>query len=160
MEKTDTVPLKGERLVKTAALVSRLAHKGQTDDAGVPYYEHPRKVAEMLEDPILKAIAYLHDVLEDTAVSEEDLFAVFPRQVAETVILLTHRQEEPYETYIRRIACDPVARKVKMADLTHNMDLSRLKEVTPYARKRLELRYKPAYEYLKGFEEKEREDVS
>lgn len=160
MEYTDNAPIKDERLVKTAALVARLAHEGQTDDGGVPYFEHPKNVAGMLQDPVLKAIAYLHDVLEDTAVRKEDLYAVFPRQVAETVVLLTHRPEETYATYIRRIAGDPLARKVKMADLTHNMDLSRLKEVTPYARKRLELRYKPAYEYLRDFEEKEREPVS
>lgn len=152
MDYPENAVISGEKLVKTAALVSRLAHRGQVDDGGIPYFEHPRQVANMLSDPVLKAIAYLHDVLEDTAVSKEDLFEAFPRQVAETVVLLTHRPEEPYEAYIRRIAADPVARKVKIADLTHNMDLSRLKEVTPYALKRLEVRYKPAYEYLKSFE--------
>ena len=137
-----------DTMVQLASLIARLAHQGQFDEAGQPYYNHPEKVAGMLTTPLLKTIGFLHDVLEDTAMEEKDLRLLFPDEVVDAVVVMTHREDEPYEAYIRRVGENQLARQVKLADLTHNMDLSRLKKITKYALDRKKNRYMPAFEYL------------
>ena len=101
------------------------AHHGQKDKSGVPYIFHPLHLAEQMEDEISCCAALLHDVVEDTDIPLEQLAKEFPAQVVEAVKLLTHDPETDYFDYVRAIKGNPIAVKVKLADLAHNMDTSR-----------------------------------
>ena len=101
------------------------AHHGQVDKAGVPYVFHPFHLAESMDDEISCCAALLHDVVEDTDVTLEQLAKEFPDEIVEAVRLLTHDPETNYHDYVRAIKANPVAVKVKFADLDHNSDQSR-----------------------------------
>ena len=101
------------------------AHHGQKDKSGVPYIFHPLHLAEQMEDEISCCAALLHDVVEDTDITLEQLAKTFPAEVTEAVRLLTHDPETDYYDYVRAIKGNPIAVKVKLADLAHNMDASR-----------------------------------
>lgn len=114
-------------LTKQAMKLCYNAHHGQTDKTGLPYVFHPMHLAEQMTDEITTVAALLHDVVEDTPYTLDDLKAMgFPNPVLEALALLTHDPVEPYMDYVRRIAANPVAKAVKLADLRHNSDLSRL----------------------------------
>ncbi len=134
-------------VVKTAELVATIAHRGQVDKSGVPYIEHPRMVASYVTTPEEKAVGFLHDTLEDTFLTEADLRPVFGDVITDAVVAMTHLIYEDYFTYIERVSKNPIAIRVKLADLTHNMDASRLILVTQHDRDRIE-KYKRAYAYL------------
>lgn len=103
------------------------AHKGQFDKSGIPYVFHPFHLAEQMDDENSVTVALLHDVAEDTDYTLEDLAGMgFGPEVISALKLLTHDPAEPYMDYVRRIAGDPLAKKVKLADLAHNSDLTRL----------------------------------
>ena len=102
------------------------AHHGQFDKGGVPYIFHPIHLAESMDDEISTCVALLHDTVEDTAVTLEQLAQVFPKEVVEAVALLTHAGDVEYFDYIRAIKQNPVAVKVKLADLAHNGDPMRI----------------------------------
>ena len=117
-------------LVNKALRFAYNAHHGQLDYNGIPYIFHPLHLAEQMDDEISCCAALLHDVVEDTAVTMDELCRKFPPEVMEVVALLTHDanaeyQNEDYFTYVRRIGTHPVARKVKLADIAHNSDQSR-----------------------------------
>ena len=101
------------------------AHHGQQDKSGVPYVFHPLHLAEQMEDEISCCAALLHDVVEDTDITLEQLAKTFPAEVTEAVRLLTHDPDTDYFDYVRAIKGNPIAVKVKLADLAHNMDASR-----------------------------------
>ena len=101
------------------------AHHGQVDKAGIPYVFHPLHLAEAMDDEISCCAALLHDVVEDTAVTLCDLAKEFPAEVVEAVRFLTHDPAEDYYDYVRAIKPNPIAKKVKLADLAHNLDASR-----------------------------------
>ena len=101
------------------------AHHGQLDYNGIPYIFHPIHLAESMDDEISCCVALLHDTVEDTALTIEDLKAVFPPEVTDAVALLTHSNGTDYFDYVRTIKDNPIARKVKLADLAHNSDQSR-----------------------------------
>ena len=134
-------------LVNKAKEIAEQAHAGQIDKAGSPYMEHPAFVASMMETDEEKIVAWLHDVLEDTSVSAKCLAAVFPERIMAALDALTHRDNESYEEYIERIRLNQLAVKVKMADLVHNMDLTRLHDPTEKDFQRAK-KYKLAYEKL------------
>ena len=102
------------------------AHLGQFDHSNVPYIFHPYHLAEQMDDEICCTVALLHDVVEDTDITIEDLKAEFPPEVTDAVLLLTHDRDVDYFDYVRAIKENPVAKKVKLADLNHNSDESRL----------------------------------
>ena len=107
------------------------AHHGQFDKNGVPYVFHPFHLAEQMDTEETVTAALLHDVVEDTDYTLEDLRAMgFPDPVLEALSLLTHDPSVPYMEYVKRLKNNPIARAVKLADLTHNSDLSRLPAVT------------------------------
>ena len=115
------------------------AHAGQFDKSGVPYVFHPLHLAEQMEDEESIIAALLHDVVEDTACSLADLRAMgFPEKALEAVALLTHDPAEPYLSYVARVKENPIARRVKLADLRHNSDLSRIGKVTERDLERVE----------------------
>ena len=101
------------------------AHHGQQYKSGVPYVFHPLHLAEQMEDEISCCAALLHDVVEDTDITLEQLAQAFPAPVVEAVKLLTHDPDTVYFDYVRGIKDNPIALKVKLADLAHNMDASR-----------------------------------
>ncbi len=103
------------------------AHREQYDKGGVPYIFHPYHIAEQLEEECDICVALLHDVVEDTEVTLVDLEnAGFPVQIIEAVGLLTKIKGEDYMEYIRRVKTNPIAKRVKLLDLIHNSDPSRI----------------------------------
>lgn len=112
-------------MTKRAMRIAYDAHHGQFDKSGIPYILHPVHLAEQMEDEISCTVALLHDTVEDTAVTLEDLAKEFPKEVTDAVSLLTHGEGVPYSDYVRAIKSNPVAKKVKLADLAHNGDQSR-----------------------------------
>lgn len=114
-----------------AKSIATKAHQGQFDKAGRPYIEHPAFVASSVNGDKAKAAAWLHDVVEDTQLSFNDLSdAGICKPVIEALKLLTHRDGVDYFDYIKAIKKNKTATLVKLADLAHNSDLSRLKVVT------------------------------
>ena len=91
-----------------------------------PYIFHPIHLAETMDDEISTCVALLHDTVEDTDVTLEQLVKEFPREIVEAVELLTHREGVEYFDYVRAIKANPVAVKVKLADLAHNGDPKRI----------------------------------
>ena len=105
--------------------IAYTAHHGQVDKAGVPYVFHPLHLAEQMKDEFSCCAALLHDVVEDTDVTLEQLAEDFPAEVVEAVRLLTHDPDTDYFDYVQRIKGHPIAMAVKLADLAHNSDASR-----------------------------------
>ena len=112
-------------LTNKAMRIAYQAHHGQLDYNGIPYIFHPVHLAEQMDDEISCCVALLHDVVEDTAVTLKQLEAEFPEEVTAAVALLTHRYGTEYFEYVRAIKENPIAVKVKLADLDHNSDQSR-----------------------------------
>lgn len=114
-------------LTNKAIRIAYGAHHGQTDKAGLPYICHPLHLAEQMDDEASTCVALLHDVIEDTTMTAKDLRgAGFPDEIVDTVVLLTRETGTLYADYIRKLSVDPIARKVKRADLEHNSDTTRL----------------------------------
>ena len=135
-------------LTKKAIKLCYAAHKDQVDKSGLPYVFHPFHLAEQMTDEETTAAALLHDVVEDTDYTLEDLRRMgFPETVLEALALLTHRENEPYLDYVARLKSNPIARQVKLADLRHNSDLSRLDTVDGLALARA-AKYKAAIALL------------
>ena len=130
-----------------ALQIAQKAHAGQVDKAGKDYILHPMTVASYMDTDIEKTIAYLHDVLEDTDVTVDALRKIFPNEIVDTLITLTHRKDESYFEYIQRVSKSKLAKKVKVADLLHNLDITRIKEPTKQDYERLE-KYKKSILYL------------
>lgn len=113
-------------MTRAAIRIMWAAHKDQDDKSGVPYVFHPWHVAEQMKDEETAAAALLHDVIEDSDITAEDLLAAgISEKVVNAVRLLTHRKEVPYMDYLAEIKQDPIARAVKLADLGHNSDITR-----------------------------------
>jgi len=144
-------PSRPEHLLDRALRVAIESHAGQTDRAGAPYILHVLQVlAGCRPDPDAMVAAALHDVVEDTPKTLDDLrLEGFPDRIIEAVDALTRRDGETYEDFIERVARVPLARKVKLADLQHNMDVRRLPHVGPSEAARLE-RYRLAWTRLGG----------
>ncbi len=126
------------------------AHKNQEDKSGMPYIIHPLVLATGMDDEISVTAALLHDVVEDTNITFNDLREMgFPEEVIEVLTLLTHEDGVPYMDYVAKIKTNETAKKVKLADLRHNSDLSRLDEITPKALERQQ-KYLKAIEFLEN----------
>ena len=115
---------------KKAILLAYRAHENQVDKAGLPYILHPVHLAEQMDTEEECMVALLHDVVEDTDITFEELEKEFPKTVIDALKLLTHDKETDYMEYIQKIKTNPIATKVKLADLKHNSDTSRLDEET------------------------------
>lgn len=109
-------------MVERALVVATEAHQGQFRRDGItPYIEHPKAVSELVGSPILKSVALLHDVVEDTKITLDDLKKLFPKKVVSAVDAMTKRDGEEYLAYIKRVNRNPTARIVKLADLFANI---------------------------------------
>ena len=120
------------------------------DKSGLPYVFNPAHVAEQMTDEATTIVALLHDVVEDTDYTLEDIAAEgFGKEILEAVALMTHEDDVPYLDYVAKLKDNPIARAVKLVDLAHNSDLSRIGEIDDETRERLE-KYKKAMALLKG----------
>ncbi len=135
-------------LTKKAMKIAFEAHKEQTDKTGVPYIYHPMHLAEQMTDEASTCAALLHDVVEDTDITFQQLAEEgFPMEILEALKLLTHAEDVPYMDYVRAIRPNPIARAVKIADLRHNSDLTRMDTIDEWALKRTE-KYREALRIL------------
>ena len=126
-------------------------HKEQTDKSGLPYVFHPWHVAESMDDEIAATVALLHDAVEDTDLTLEDVRdAGFPEEVVVALGCMTHDDSVDYMDYVRALAPNAVARKVKLADLRHNADITRLDAPTEKDLARRE-KYLKAIELLENY---------
>lgn len=124
------------------------AHKEQVDKSGVPYVFHPIHLAEQMQDEDTTIVALLHDVVEDTDYTIDDLRSMgFSESVLEAIALMTHKKGVPYMEYVAKIKTNPIARAVKLADLAHNSDTTRLDSVDDKSIERIK-KYTQAKELL------------
>lgn len=137
---------------KKAMKLAYEAHQGQKDKDGMPYIFHPMHMAEQMKDEDTTVCALLHDVVEDTSYTLADLKGMgFSPEVMDALALLTHDKSIPYMDYVRRIRTNRIAAAVKLADLQHNSDISRLDVVDEPARERVK-KYRQAMSILTGEE--------
>ncbi|MBI4278385.1 MAG: GTP pyrophosphokinase [Armatimonadetes bacterium] len=134
--------------LEDAILLAVQAHRGQRDKAGAPYILHPLRLMLRMTSEAEMMAAVLHDVIEDTHHTLDDLRrAGYPEEVLEALNCLTHRTGESYDAFIARIKPNPLARKVKIADLEDNMDIRRISDLRPKDVQRLK-RYQQAWAEL------------
>ena len=137
-----------QSMVDLALSIARKAHEGQLDKAGVDYIEHPINVVSQVDTEEEKAVALLHDVIEDSSVTAEELLnAGLPETVVTAIQILSKKKGQDYQTYLENVKSNPLARVIKLADLKHNSDLSRLPSITAEDRERLK-KYKKAIDFL------------
>jgi (p)ppGpp synthase/HD superfamily hydrolase len=128
-------PINYAALYQKAVDIATAAHEGQTRwDPSVPYITHPLAVADNFDldkdQGPHKILAVLHDVIEDTSVTAEQLLDVFPDWIIKSIVALTHLPDESYADYICRVNDDCMAAAVKMADLKDNLkDLTKKKHL-------------------------------
>ena len=128
--------------------IAKKAHLGQVDKAGEDYIKHPEKVASFVKTDEEKAVAYLHDVIEDTELTLEDLYKYgFSEEVLKAVDVITKKKGQDYQTYLNFVKENKLARVVKLADLRHNSDLTRLINITEKDIERKE-KYQKAIDFL------------
>ena len=137
-------------LTNEAMRIAYKAHHGQLDYNGIPYIFHPIHLAEQMDDESSCCVALLHDVVEDTDVTLEELMAIFPPEVTDAVALMTHSADTDYFDYVRAIKENPIARKVKLADLAHNSDQSRCvgSDLTEERKEKWRIKYEKATKIL------------
>lgn len=133
--------------VELAKAIATFAHEGQIDKGGKPYIEHPVYVSKAFSDETHKAVALLHDVLEDTFVTESTIRNLFGDVIADAVVALTRAEDETYLQYLYRVKENDIAKAVKLQDILHNSELSRIPNPTENDFKRLS-RYKEALKIL------------
>ncbi len=145
-----------DKLYDVALRIAIKAHEGQKDKAGRAYVMHPIRVAERCKNPQAKVVALLHDTIEDTEVTAEQLRSEgMPEEIVTAVLLLTKRTGEDYDDYVRRAAENAISREVKMADLEDNMDVRRLLTISDEDVARLR-KYHRAWHLLNGTLEEEK----
>ena len=113
--------------IRTAMKFAYEKHHGQVDKSGLPYIHHPLHLAEQMDSEETCVVALLHDIVEDTDTTFEQLEELqFGKEIIDAIRLLTRKEGEDYFEYVKRIAKNPIAKQVKLADLKHNSDPSRL----------------------------------
>ncbi len=134
--------------IEAAIQKALTGHYGQVDKGGAPYFLHPLRVMMKMKDYPRMAAAILHDIIEDTNTTLDDLRRLgMPENVVEAVDALTKRKGEEYMAAMRRVAANEIARDVKLEDLQDNMRLDRLLAVTEKDLARV-AKYKRAYNFL------------
>ena len=136
------------KMINKALNIAYKAHHGQKDKGNVPYIFHPYHIAEKFNNETDICVAILHDVLEDTFVSKEELEGYFLKEVIEPLVLLTRSTHDTYFEYIKNICSNPIAQRVKIEDIKHNLVFERIQNKT--RNEKLEKRYLKALEILKN----------
>jgi (p)ppGpp synthase/HD superfamily hydrolase len=138
--------------VEDAIRIARQAHQGQVDKAGKPYIGHPMRVMRSVTGTHEKMTAVLHDVVEDTDVTAADLVAAgCPPEVIEAVVAITKVPGEPQEKYLARVAANPIALAVKLADIADNSSDERLLHLDEFTQRRLRAKYTAALAFLGAY---------
>lgn len=136
--------------LEEAIALAAQAHRGQVDKAGQPYVLHLLRVMFRVETEQERIVAVLHDLVEDTSYTFDDLRALgYPAEIVEALDRVTRRPEESYEQFVERAAANPVSRRVKLADLEDNMDIRRYTTLTERDLERLQ-RYLRAWQRIKA----------
>jgi (p)ppGpp synthase/HD superfamily hydrolase len=145
------VKMNNESLLEKAIKIATEAHKGQVDKYGAPYIGHVTRVMNAGATEDEKIVGMLHDLIEDTDWEFADLEKEgFPQYIIDAVRCVTKTsEEENYDDFVKRTATNSLAIKVKLNDLTDNMDIRRMPEVTEKDLKRLN-KYLKAYKYLES----------
>lgn len=139
-------------MTRKAMKIAYDAHAGQADKTGIPYIYHPIHLAESMSDENSVITALLHDVAEDTNITIDDLAREgFHEDILTALTLLTHNPAEEYMDYISRLSTCPLARRVKLADLRHNSDVTRLDSIDEKTARRLK-KYSRAIRLLEAVE--------
>lgn len=139
-------------LISKALLYATKGHMYQTDKGGEDYILHPIRIMQSVDTIDEKLVAILHDTMEDCGTTEHDLKNIdMPENVIEAVKVLTKERKEDYFKYIKRVKKNPLARRVKIADLEDNMNLRRIKNLTEKDFERFK-KYQKAYEYMQSEE--------
>ena len=133
--------------VAAARTLAERRHAGQVDKAGVPYITHPQRVAGRLESPEAQVVGWLHDTVEDTGLTLQEVEAQFGPATAAAVDAVSRREGEDWDAYLRRVKANPVARRVKISDLIDNSNLSRIPRVAMKDVER-QAKYNRALRYL------------
>lgn len=142
----------GEATLEDAISIAAGAHRGQRDKAGAPYLLHPLRLMLRMDSEAAMMAAVLHDVVEDSDWTLEKLRERgFSEEVVGAVECLTHREGEPYEEFVERLKVNPLARRVKIADLEDNMNVLRIGALAPKDLQRIE-KYHRAWGVLKEAE--------
>ena len=141
---------RADKLLEKAIGIATEAHRGQTDRYGAPYILHPLRVMHRVNNEKEKIVAILHDVVEDTdwtfaALKKEG----FSKDIIAALDCVTKREGEPYEKFVKRSGSNPLALRVKLADLEDNMDIRRMPKIDADALERLR-KYHRAWHYLAG----------
>ena len=139
--------------LEEAIILATKAHAGQIDKAGVPYIMHPLRVASKMKSEAAMIVAVLHDVVEDTDVTMQDLQKIFDADVLLAVNALTKVKGEPYSDYLMRVAMAPLAIDVKIEDIKDNMDIGRIKYPSQADYERFR-KYEDALMYLEFVQKK------
>ncbi|MDX8050010.1 HD domain-containing protein [Lentzea sp. BCCO 10_0798] len=128
--------------LEDAITIATAAHDGQVDKSGRPYIGHPLRVMASVTGEHEQMAAVLHDVIEDTPVTADDLLARgCPAAVVDAVVALSHLPEEPQEDYLRRVAANPLALSVKRADISDNLSPARIARLEEATQDRLKAKY-------------------
>ena len=139
------------KLTRLASKIAYKAHEGQVDKAGVPYIFHPIHIAEQMDTEESCIVALLHDVVEDSDITIDYLSKYFSEEVMGALKILTKNENDDYVEYIKRVKTNKLATKVKLKDLKHNSELTRLDIVTDEDRER-STKYINAIRYLEDIE--------
>ena len=142
-----------DREMFLATICAFLAHGGKKDKEGEPYILHPIRVASQLEDKDAKIVALLHDVLEDSSITSDNLKEIgFSNEIVHAVIALTRGLLQSYSAYLKQVSSNQLAKTVKIADIRDNMNPERLKNLDRITQKRLVNKYEEAIRYLSTHE--------
>lgn len=139
-----------QELLEKSIIFTTEKHMGQVDKSGQPYILHPLRVMGNCPNIETKIVAVLHDVLEDTEATEEDLLEFLPEYIVTAIVAITKVENEAYEDYLKRVGNNYYATQVKLMDLKDNMNLDRLEKIEMKDMKRY-LKYRKAVEYLKDY---------
>ena len=136
-----------QEMLEQAIIFATDAHKGQVDKAQMPYILHPLRVMNLVDTIEEKIVAVLHDVIEDTDTTREELLEFLNEELVDSIVALSKGENEEYEKYLIRVKNNKIARKVKLADLKDNMNLDRLEHIEMRDMKRY-MKYRKAHKYL------------
>lgn len=139
------------RQIEAAICLATEAHAGAVDKVGEPYILHPIRVMLLVSSERVKIVAMLHDVIEDSHYTAEDLRKQFDDEIVDAVVALSKVKGESYEEYLHRVKANPMAREVKIADIRDNASPIRLYRLEPETVKRLTAKYMKALKFLEGW---------
>ena len=139
----------GKPTLNDAIALAISEHRGQRDKIGKPYIFHPLRVMQHMDTDKEKIVAVLHDVVEDTSITLDDLLSKgYSNEIVDAIDCLSKRGSEEYFDYIERVKKSPMAIQVKLADLQDNMDPNRIPDESEQAKKERLAVYKKAYKIL------------